>query len=154
MAISTGDSVAASTFNALFTTLNSIRAKQYARNDVTSSNLSSAWTGPAVVGANPVPSDIQSFKTKVGYLESGVSNISGFSSSISIPSVGDLLKASTITTMETVVSGLSSECVDCTFNSSFNASFNSSFNASFNSSFNSSFSTTCFSNWGSNCSWF
>ena len=58
MANSQGDSVKASDFNALFTRLEAVRAKQYARADVTASNLSRAWSGPAVVGEKPVPSNI------------------------------------------------------------------------------------------------
>ena len=58
MANSQGDSVKASDFNALFTRLEAVRKKQYARADVTASNLSRAWSAPAVVGEKPVPSNI------------------------------------------------------------------------------------------------
>ena len=58
MANSQGDSVKASDFNAWFTRLEAVRKKQYARPDVTASNLSSAFTAPAVVGQKPVPNDV------------------------------------------------------------------------------------------------
>ena len=164
MANSQGDSVKASDFNALFTRLEAVRKKQYARPDVTASNLSRAWSGPAVVGEKPVPSNIQSAKDKVRALENGVSNISGFSSSIVVPSVGDLLKASTISLVETAVRRVEGACVNCNNNANFSVNGFNSNDGNFgnygndgndgNNGNNGYSCATCFSNWGHNCSWF
>lgn len=160
MANTAGDKVSASDFNALFTRLNTVRKKQYARADVTASNLSSTWSGPASVGAKPVPANVQQLKTYVSNLESGVSNISGFSSKITVPTVGQLLQASTITLMETAVKGVEGACVNCSHDSFDGFNGNDGFDGfhgndgfdGFNG--NNSHQPTCFSNWGSNCSWF
>lgn len=156
MANTAGDKVSASDFNALFTQLNQIRAEHYARADVTASNLSSTWTGPAVVGATPKggdSGDVANLKNKLATLEAGVNNISGFSSKITIPSVGALLQASTISTIQSTLNTVDGICVNCTNNStnSTNSTFGNDGNDGNNSNGNS---VTCFSNWGSNCSWY
>lgn len=152
-----GDKVTASGFNALFTRLEEVRKKQYARPDVTASNLSSAFTAPAVVGQKPVPNDVQKLKTYAKNLDDGVNTITSFFSSITVPTVGQLLQASTINLMETAVANIEKACVNCTNNrSDFRSNHGNDGNNS-NDGNNGNFGNhgvTCFSNWGSNCSWF
>lgn len=146
-----GDKVTASGFNALFTRLEEVRKKQYARPDVTASNLRNAFTAPAVVGQKPVPNDVQKLKTYAKNLDDGVNTITSFFSSITVPTVGQLLQASTINLMETAVTNIEKACVDCTNNRS---DFRSNHGNDSNNGNNGNHSVTCFSNWGRNCSWF
>lgn len=103
MATNVGDSVAAQPFNELFERLEAVRALQVNRADLTSTqrtNLASTITGPVAVG-NPTKGgdtgDIAKAKTAVALLAANVDTISDtFSSSITIPSVGELLRASNI----------------------------------------------------------
>lgn len=153
MANAKGDKVDASDFNALFTQLNKIRKEHYARPDVTASNLKSTWTGPAVEGGFPKggsSGDVANLKNKLATLEAGVNNISGFSSKITIPSVGALLQASTISTIQSTLNSVDNLCVNCTDNST-NSTNGTHGNDGTNGTGNS---VTCFSNWGSNCSWY
>ena len=152
-----GDKVTASGFNALFTRLEEVRKKQYARPDVTASNLSSAFTAPAVVGQKPVPNDVQKLKTYAKNLDDGVNTITSFFSSITVPTVGQLLQASTINLMETAVANIENACVNCTNNRSDFRSNHGNDGNNYNDGNNSNdanYGVSCFSNWGSNCSWF
>lgn len=154
-----GDKVTASGFNALFTRLEQVRKNQYARPDVTASNLSTAFTAPAVVGQKPIPDDVQKLKTYAKNLDDGVNTITSFFSSITVPTVGQLLQASTINLMETAVTNIEQACVNCTDNrSDFRSNNRSDFRSNHGNDGNDgnfgNHGVSCFSNWGSNCSWF
>lgn len=136
---SAGDSVSAANFNALFTRLEAVRAAQYKRADINSTqrrNISGAISGPASRGSAVRPSTVQTLKDKLTLLANNGTGISSsFASNITVPSVGTLLRASTITAMETSVRNAEGVCANCSFFTS--ASSQGHFSSFFSSFFSS-----------------
>jgi hypothetical protein len=148
MALSTGSTVLNSDMAALFTRLEAIRVAHNKRSDM--SDITTAISTPTAVGKTVKSSDVQSAKNAATTLENGIPNMSGFASQISVPSVGSLLKASTLTALGTVITGMESVCANNSVNG-FNGHDGNEDNNGANNGFSCPHS---FGNNTSNCSWF
>ena len=156
MAATQGQPVNGSDYNALFTTLEAIRAKHVAQADISNTNkrkLQDTTLGGNVVsvsnGTEVLQSQIQSVFNAMDFLDDYASALSGFASKITVPKAGDLLKATTITSAQTQLNSANKVCAFCNFDSSFDSSFDSGFSSgggggdcgfSSNGSWNSSWS--------------
>lgn len=157
MAVSTGSTVLNSDMAALFARLEAIRVAHNKRTDI--ADITTAISTPTAVGKTVKSSDVQAAKNAATTLENGISNMSGFASQISVPSVGSLLKASTLTTLGTVITGMESVCANNTVNG-FNShnsvnGFNGHDGNDGNNGANNGFSCPhSFGDNSANCSWF
>lgn len=152
MSFTASESVNASDYNALFTTLEQIRAKHAARAGLTSTQskkLSDTSLGSnknsVSTGEYPYPDNVSKVKGAVNFLATFAPNLTNFTSSVAIPSTGDLLKATELKSLQDTINAQNSQCAFCDFNSSFNSNFNTNFNSSFRSGFNGSFNSGFFS---------
>lgn len=148
MAFTAGSIVDDADYDALYTTLEAIRAKHVARKDISQSNktkLQDETLGGNVItvnaGTQTKSTQVQEVKDSLKFIETYAVDLSGFSSKITVPSVGALLSASTMKTNNTTLNSAKSVCANCSFNSSYNSSvcsFDSGFNpfGSWNSSWN------------------
>ena len=148
MAFTAGSTVDDADYDALFTTLEAIRAKHVARKGISSANktkLQDKTLGGNVItvnaGTQAKATQVQEIKDSLKFIETFAVDLSGFSSKITVPAVGDLLKASVMSGNKTALSSAQSVCANCSFNSSYDSSvcsFNSGFNpfGSWNSSWN------------------
>ncbi len=147
MALSAGNTVLHTDMAALFTRLEAIRTAHNKRADM--SDVTGTISSPTSVGKTVAASDVTAAKTAITKLENGIPNMSGFASQITIPTVGALLQASTLTKLNTVITNMEKVCANNTNNS------NNSVNGF--DSFNSFDFFTCghsFGNNSSNCTWF
>ena len=104
-------------FNNLFKRLEAIRQIHYAANGLTAaqkSALSTPYTTEVVsTGEKVVPNPVQTLKNDLSNLSNSPYLTSTFSSNISIPSVGDLLKAVDYNLYEQQVSNVENTCANC-----------------------------------------
>ena len=122
-------------FNNLFKRLEAIRQIHYAANGLTAvqkSALSTPYITEVVsTGEKVVPNPVQTLKNDLLNLSNSPYLTSTFSSNISIPSVGDLLKAVDYNLYEQQVSNIEKACANCSHftsnaqNGNFTANFNS-----------------------------
>ena len=157
MAVSTGSTLLASDMTALFTRLEAVRKKHAGRSDLVKA-LPGAITSPVSQGSKVLASNVSAAKTNLTNIENSLNNMSGFASQITIPSVGDLVKASTITKVQSVLTNVESICANNTVNG-FNShnsvnGFNSHDGNDGNNSFDGFSCGHSFGNFTSNCSWF
>lgn len=150
MAFTQGENVETDDYLALFTTLEEIRAKHVAMSKIISDNkkklqdttLGGNTAHGVDVGVYAEPDNVSKVKKALAFIETYAVDLSGFSSSISVPEVDTLLKAGNLSTAKTKIDAAKKVCANCSFNSSvqsFNSSadgFNSSNNGSWNSSWN------------------
>lgn len=152
MANAKNDPVSASDFNTLFTRLEEIRQAQYNRADINSSqraNISETITGPAKQDVYPQPSDIELAKTKLQLLANNGTGISSaFASNVRVPSVGDLLEATTLANLRTNIDASGAVCANCSFFTS--ASNQGNYSPNYSSNFRTNFGANHRSNFGSN----
>ena len=134
-----GDSAKANTFNELFTKLNTLRLAHLERADITgtaNTNLSRAFVNAAVVSSEIKTDAMTSVKTAVQTIEkNALASTTRFSSQITIPTVGQLLKASEFNIVDSAIVAMGNECARCSHNAADYRSFNRSFNSSHNSNF-------------------
>ena len=148
MAVSTGSTLLASDMTSLFTRLEAVRKKHASRKDLVKA-LPGAISSPVSQGSKVLASNVSSAKTNLTNIENSLNNMSGFASQITIPSVGDLVKASTITKVQSVLTSVEAICANNSFNSHNSVNGFDSFN-----SFNGFTCGHSFGNNTSNCSWF
>lgn len=113
------DIISAADFNTYFTRLENVRQKQYNRADLSStvrSSIRTAYqTNIAVKDNITKRSAVQQIQTDLDNLRNVPSISSSFTSSLTIPSVGELMKASKITLIETNVRAVENICANCAF---------------------------------------
>ena len=135
-------------FNNLFKRLEAIRQIHYAANGLTAaqkSALSTPYTTEVVsTGEKVVPNPVQTLKNDLSNLSNSPYLTSTFSSNISIPSVGDLLKAVDYNLYEQQVSNVENTCANCSHftSNAQNGNFTSNFTSNAqNGNFTSNFTT-------------
>ena len=148
MAVSTGSTFLVSDMTALFTRLEAVRQKHAGRSDLVKA-LPGTISSPVSQGSIVLASNVSAAKTNLTNIENSLNNMSGFASQITIPSVGDLVKASTITKVQDVLTNVESICANNTVNG-----FNSHNGNDGNNSFDGFSCGHSFGNFTSNCSWF
>ena len=114
MALTQGNKVEATDFNALFTTLERIRKEHLNAKGQTSaanSALSTPFkTDVAVTGQTAVPSNVQALKDNLTTLVNSTWLESSFASSITVPPTGSLLKAVDLTNIKSVIDSVDAIC--------------------------------------------
>ena len=159
MAFSTGSTVAASDYNALFTTLETIRSKHAARAGLTSTQKTKladttmgGYKTSVASGTSAQAANVTNVKNALNFLGTYAPNLTTtFASNIALPTAGTLLYATTLSTAETQINTANAQCANCSFNSSYNSGYNSGYNSSYNSGYCSGYNS---SNFGSfNSSW-
>ena len=157
MATTSGNNITAADYNALFTTLESIRAKHAARKEArNTTQLNDRTLGGYKVtkrsGDSARASDVTSVRNALNFLGNyAVDLTTTFASNIRVPNVGDLIKATSISDVNTQITAADRECAFCSFFSSFQSSYRSSYRSSYFSSYDSGYNS---SNFGSfNSSW-
>lgn len=114
MAITQGNKVEATDFNALFTTLEKIRKEHLNANGQTSAAntaLATAFkTNVAVAGEKAQVSNVQALKNNLTTLVNSTWLSSSFASSITVPSTGSLLKPVDLTNIKSVIDSVDAVC--------------------------------------------
>lgn len=112
--ISSGASVSAANFNALFTRLDSVRAKHLnasGQNSTANSAFATAFsTKVAVVGNKPVPDNVNKLKTILTTLSQSEWLTTTFAGKITVPSTGALLTAANFNVYDNVVTEVEAIC--------------------------------------------
>ena len=94
MSLTANDKALASDINAVFVTLENIRKKHYDANPITSMSTAFTTTQPAVGDKITLTTSLSRMKTYIQTLENSRFLTSGtFSSQVTIPAVGSLIKA-------------------------------------------------------------
>ena len=133
----TGDLTSAANFNALFAQLDKIRDEHAARADLSTdqkNNLNNINTTGAPVDELIKTDPLTTIKTGLSTLANNGTKInSSFSSNITIPTVGQLLQASTITNIQTQMDAADAVCANCSHFTS--AASQGNFGANFTSAY-------------------
>ena len=112
--ITSGTSVSASGFNALFTRLNNVRANHLNKDgqnaDANSAFASAFSTTIAVAGEKTVPSNVQKLKDTLTTLSKSAWIDTTFASKITVPSTGALLTAANFNVYDNVVTEVEAIC--------------------------------------------
>lgn len=139
MAATKGNLVDDADYDALFTTLEKIRAKHVAQPGITSANktkLQDTTLGGNVItvnaGTSVLANQMQKIFNAMDFLDDYAANLSGFAAKIPVPKAGDLLQATTITTAQTQLDNANAVCANCSFSTCFSCSHNGSWNSSWN----------------------
>ena len=150
MALSSGNKVAASDYNELFTTLEAIRKKHAARKGLTSTQQTKlkdttlgGYKTTLAAGNVADNANVTKVKNAVNFLATFAPDLSSFKSTVTVPDAGALLKVTELSSLNSTITKQNSACANCSFNSSHDSS-HCSFDSSFNSfgSFNSSWDGT------------
>lgn len=145
MATSTGSLIIPSDYAALFTTLETIRAKHAARKEARNTTqlrdtTLGGYRSSVTSGSTATAAQMEKVRNAVNFLGNyAVDLTTTFASNITAPRVGDLIKSTNITTMRTQIDAMNNVCAFCSFNSSFDSSYRASYRASYRSSYNSGF---------------
>lgn len=117
-----GNKIVPNDLNSLFAKLETVRKQQLNSNhDLTTAQrnaLSTAFTTTvATSGGKAQSSQVQQLKNNVSTLTNSYNVSSNFVSSITVPSVGSLLKAADMNTITNVIDNVAKACQNCTNNS-------------------------------------
>ena len=123
-----GNKIVPNDLNSLFAKLETVRKQQLNSNhDLTTAQrnaLSTAFTTTvATSGGKAQSSQVQQLKNNVSTLTNSYNVSSNFVSSITVPSVGSLLKAADMNTITNVIDNVAKACQNCTNNSTNGTNF-------------------------------
>lgn len=123
-----GNKIVPNDLNSLFAKLETVRKQQLNSNhDLTTAQrkaLSAAFTTTvAASGGKAQSSQVQQLKNNVSTLTNSYNVSSNFVSSITVPSVGSLLKAADMNTITNVINNVAKACQNCTNNSTNGTNF-------------------------------
>lgn len=123
-----GNKIVPNDLNSLFAKLETVREQQLNSNhDLTTAQrnaLSTAFTTTvATSGGKAQSSQVQQLKNNVSTLTNSYNVSSNFVSSITVPSVGSLLKAADMNTITNVINNVAKACQNCTNNSTNGTNF-------------------------------
>lgn len=123
-----GNKIVPNDLNSLFAKLETVRKQQLNSNhDLTTAQrhaLSTAFTTTvATSGGKAQSSQVQQLKNNVSTLTNSYNVSSNFVSSITVPSVGSLLKAADMNTITNVINNVAKACQNCTNNSTNGTNF-------------------------------
>ena len=123
-----GNKIVPNDLNSLFAKLETVRKQQLNSNhDLTTAQrnaLSTAFTTTvATSGGKAQRSQVQQLKNNVSTLTNSYNVSSNFVSSITVPSVGSLLKAADMNTITNVIDKVAKACQNCTNNSTNGTNF-------------------------------
>ena len=123
-----GNKIVPNDLNSLFAKLETVRKQQLNSNhDLTTAQrnaLSTAFTTKvATTGGKAQSSQVQQLKNNVSTLTNSYNVSSNFVSSITVPSVGSLLKAADMNTITNVINNVAKACQNCTNNSTNGTNF-------------------------------
>lgn len=123
-----GNKIVPNDLNSLFAKLETVRKQQLNSNhDLTTAQrnaLSTAFTTTvATSGSKAQSSQVQQLKNNVSTLTNSYNVSSNFVSSITVPSVGSLLKAADMNTITNVIDNVAKACQNCTNNSTNGTNF-------------------------------
>lgn len=123
-----GNKIVPNDLNSLFAKLETVRKQQLNSNhDLTTAQrnaLSTVFTTTvATSGGKAQSSQVQQLKNNVSTLTNSYNVSSNFVSSITVPSVGSLLKAADMNTITNVINNVAKACQNCTNNSTNGTNF-------------------------------
>lgn len=123
-----GNKIVPNDLNSLFAKLETVRKQQLNSNhDLTTAQrnaLSTTFTTTvATSGGKAQSSQVQQLKNNVSTLTNSYNVSSNFVSSITVPSVGSLLKAADMNTITNVINNVAKACQNCTNNSTNGTNF-------------------------------
>ena len=108
-----GDKVLASDFNSLFNRLEDVRKKHYRapmQNASANSTLATSFSYRVTTGNKVMASDVTKLRSNVQSLTTSTWIDSTFTSKIRIPSIGELIKASTYNELSNIISDIENIC--------------------------------------------
>lgn len=122
--ISSGGSVSAANFNALFTRLNAVRANHLnkdGQNSTANSTFATAFSTNIVTAGNKtLPSAVQQIKTDLTTLAQSAWIADTFAAKITVPSTGALMKASDFNIYDTTITEVEAICPNYSAYSQYN----------------------------------